>query len=161
MQFSSDYQDTSARTYQCRSSWNQYEVYLVFILKTERKVPCWIRREKRWEPQFFRQLERILRRERKDYNIITEKKISVQYISSLVEENPYSASPFRCAWVEIFELFQHLQPDKRLVLTSLLVSQANHNLSNWWKYCQNWWFVNVFTLRTNRKRERLYFENEK
>ena len=54
--------------------WENDEGYLVFILKTEWKVPCWIRREKRWEPQFFRQLERILRRERKDYNSMSDKK---------------------------------------------------------------------------------------
>ena len=79
------------------------------------------------------------------------KKMHVKYISLLVEENPYSASPFRCAWVEIFELAQRPQPDRRLALTSLLVSQTNHNFSNWGKYCQKWWFVNVFTLRTKNK----------
>ena len=132
--------------------WEYDEGYLVFILKTEWKVPCWIRREKRWEPQFFRQLGRILRRERKTITACQIKKIYVKYISLLVEENPYSASPFRCAWVEIFELFQRPQPDRRLALTSLLVSQTNHNLFNWWKYCQRRRFVNVFiNLRTKNK----------
>ena len=90
---------------------------------------------------------------KKDYNSMTDKKDlrEVKYISLLVEENPYSASPFRCAWVEIFELAQRPQPDRRLALTSLLVSHTNNNLFNWWKYCQRRRFVNVFNLRTKNK----------
>ena len=90
---------------------------------------------------------------KKDYNSMTDKKDlrEVKYISLLVEENSYSASPFRCAWVEIFERAQRPQPDRRLALTSLLVSQTNHNLFNWWKYRQRRRFVNVFNLRTKNK----------
>ena len=82
---------------------------------------------------------------------MAEKKIYVKYISLLVEENPYSASPFRCAWVEIFELFQHPQPDRRLALTILLVYHKQITTCQTEEYCQKWWFVNVFSLRTKNK----------
>ena len=69
----------------------------------------------------------------------------MKYFSLLVEENPYSASPFRCAWVEIFELFQHPQPDRRLALTSLLVyhkqittCQTDENIA---KSGDSWTFI--------------------